>query len=179
MKICQNNQMTIGPISLTWVLRICWIRTNFEIQEHSMLYKLSPIQKHQEQIWPCHKNGQGQPRVIIWKYMGMTAILVMWPGPTEQTFIRDYNIFWKNHCFTFFSYKSKMGQGQPRVIIGTHLVVLEYQMLHTNFQGHWPFGSREEDFLRFLPYMGMVAILVMWPRPFEQPFIFWSHGGST
>ena len=24
-----------------------------------MLYKLSPIQKHQEQILPCHKNGQG------------------------------------------------------------------------------------------------------------------------
>ena len=24
--------------------------------------------EHQEQIWPCHKNGQGQPRVIIWKY---------------------------------------------------------------------------------------------------------------
>ena len=23
--------------------------------------------QHQEQIWPCHKNGQGQPRVIIWK----------------------------------------------------------------------------------------------------------------
>ena len=37
------------------------------MQEHSMLYKLSPIQKHQEQIWPCNKNGQGQPRVIIWK----------------------------------------------------------------------------------------------------------------
>ena len=34
-------------------------------------------------------------------------------------------------------------------------------MLHTKFQGHWPFGSREEDFLRFLPYMGMAAILVM------------------
>ena len=51
-------------------------------------------------------------------------------------------------------------------------------MLHTNFQGHWPFGSRE-DFLRFLPYMGMVAILVMWHRPFEQTFIPLSHGGST
>ena len=22
-------------------------------------------------------------------------------------------------------------------------------MLHNKFQGHWPFGSREEDFLRF------------------------------
>ena len=30
-----------------------------------MLYKLSPTQKHSKQIWPCHENGQGQPRVII------------------------------------------------------------------------------------------------------------------
>ena len=63
----RKNQRTIGPVSLTWVLRIYWIRTNLEIHEHSMLYKLSPIQKQQEQIWPCHKNGQGQPSVIIWK----------------------------------------------------------------------------------------------------------------
>ena len=34
-------------------------------------------------------------------------------------------------------------------------------MLHTNFQGHWHFDSGEEDFLRFLPYIGVAAILVM------------------
>ena len=34
-------------------------------------------------------------------------------------------------------------------------------MRHTNFQGHRPFGSGEEDFLRFLPYIGVAAILVM------------------
>ena len=33
-------------------------------------------------------------------------------------------------------------------------------MLHTKFQGHWSTGSGEEDFLRFLPYMGMAAMLV-------------------
>ena len=27
--------------------------------------------------------------------------------------------------------------------------------------------------------MGMAAILVIWPGPFEQPFIPSSHGGST
>ena len=27
--------------------------------------------------------------------------------------------------------------------------------------------------------MGMVAILVMWHRPFEQTFIHLSHGGAT
>ena len=34
-------------------------------------------------------------------------------------------------------------------------------MLHAKFQDHMTSGSVEEDFLRFLPYMGMVAILVM------------------
>ena len=81
------------------------------------------------------------------------------------------------HCFTFFPYKSirnqiwpcrKISQGQPKVIIWINLVVLEHQMPHTKFEGHQPFGSREEDFLRFLPYKGMEAILVMWPGPFEQ-----------
>ena len=39
-------------------------------------------------------------------------------------------------------------------------------MIHAKFQDHLTSGSREEDFLRFLPYMGMVSILVMLPRPF-------------
>ena len=30
-------------------------------------------------------------------------------------------------------------------------------MLHTKFQGHCSIGSGEEDFLRFLPYMGIRA----------------------
>ena len=96
----------------------------------------------------------------------------------------DYNSFWKIHCFTFFPYKSmrdqiwrcrKIGQGHLRVIIWTNLLVFEYPMVHINFQGHRPFGSAEEDFLRFLPHMGMAAILVMWP--FEQTFVPPSHGG--
>ena len=69
-----------------------------------------------------------------------------------------------------------MGQGQPRVIIWTTLVVLPYTMLHTKFQGHWSICSGAEDCLRFLPYMGM-AILVMWPRSFEQLFFPKGPGG--
>ena len=34
-------------------------------------------------------------------------------------------------------------------------------MLHIKFQDHRTSGSGEEDILRYLPYMGMVAILVM------------------
>ena len=95
--------------------------------------------------------------------------------------IIDDSSFWK------IPYKSirdqiwpcrKIGQGQPTVIIWTNLVVLVHPMLHTKFLGHRPFGSGEEDFLRFLPYMGMAAILVMWPGPFEQTFVPPSQGGS-
>ena len=37
------KQRTTGPVSLTWVHRICW--TSLEIHDY-MLYKLSPMQKH-------------------------------------------------------------------------------------------------------------------------------------
>ena len=41
-----------------------------------------------------------------------------------------------------------------------NFVELESPMLHVKFQDHRTSGS-EEDFYRFLPYMGMAAILVM------------------
>ena len=52
-------------------------------------------------------------------------------------------------------------------------------MLHTKFRGNRPAGSGEEDFLRFLPYMGMAAILFMRPGPFIQTLVPLSQGGST
>ena len=47
------------------------------------------------------------------------------------------------------------------VTIYINFVELESPMLHAKFQDHRTSGSGEEDFLRFLPYMGMAAILVM------------------
>ena len=41
------------------------------------------------------------------------------------------------------------------------MVVLAYTMLHTKFQGRWFIASGEEEFLKFLPFMGMAASLVM------------------
>ena len=52
-------------------------------------------------------------------------------------------------------------------------------MLHSKFQDQRTFGFGEEDLLRFLPYMGVAAILVMRSGPFEQTFVPPSHGGST
>ena len=39
-------------------------------------------------------------------------------------------------------------------------------------------GSEEGDFWKFLPYMGLEVILVMWPRTIARFFIPTSHGGS-
>ena len=41
-------------------------------------------------------------------------------------------------------------------------------MLHTKFQGHWSIGSGEEDFLRFLPYMGMADLVAIGPVVSEE-----------
>ena len=43
-------------------------------------------------------------------------------------------------------------------------------MLHTKFQSHRSVSSGE-DFLRFLPHMGVAAMLVMPPISFEQLFV--------
>ena len=44
-------------------------------------------------------------------------------------------------------------------------------MLHAKFQDHRTSGSGEEDFQRFLPCMGVAAILVMGPASCHQIFI--------
>ena len=44
-------------------------------------------------------------------------------------------------------------------------------MLHTKFRGNQPAGSGEGDFKRFLPYMGMAAILVISTASCNQIFI--------
>ena len=74
------------------------------------LKQFSPYKSIRDQIWPCRKIGQGQPRVIIW---------TNYDGPKAP-------------------------------------------MLHTKPQGHLVL---EKIFEVFLPYMGVAAILVMWPRP--------------
>ena len=50
--------------------------------------------------------------------------------------------------------------------------------MHAKIQGRRPFGARE-DFLRFVPYMGMAVILFMWPGPFDPTFVSISQGGYT
>ena len=52
-------------------------------------------------------------------------------------------------------------------------------MLHTKFRGIGLSVPKKKIFERFLPYMGMAAILVMWPRCREQTFVPTTQGVST
>ena len=79
-----------------------------------------PCRSIRKQIWPCHKNGQGQLRVIIW----------------------------------------------------INLVVPEYPMLYTKFQGHWFWRRR---FLNVFTIYGRGSHLCHVPGSFEQIFIPTSH----
>ena len=51
-----------------------------------------------------------------------------------------------------------------------NLVVISHLMHYVKFQGNQPRGSGDEDFLRFLSNMGIVAIFGMRPRSSEQIF---------
>ena len=52
-----------------------------------------------------------------------------------------------------------------RFVVYINFKELTPKMLHTKFQDNRPSDSGEEDFLGFLSYMGMAAILVIRPEP--------------
>ena len=82
------------------------------------------------------------------------------------------NSFWKIYCFQFYLWKSpsykiwpcrKIGRGQPKVVIWTNY---DWQETRSYIPSFVEFGLPvpEKIFEGFLPYMGVEAILVMWPR---------------
>ena len=95
--------------------------------------------------------------------------------------------FLKNPLFYLFPIQSrkdqiwlcrKIGQGQLKVIFWTNLVVLEYPMLHTIFQGYRPFGSGEEDFFTIYRRGGHLSHVtclnkLSFPHSMEAPYEIW------
>ena len=73
----------------------------------------------------------------------------------------------------------KIGQGQPRVIIWTNYDGPKAPLLHTKPQGHWPFGSGEEDFWRVFTiygHGGHLGHLTQTPwTNFRSPIPLWLH----
>ena len=69
----------------------------------------------------------------------------------------------------------KIGQGHHLNKLGsTRVPDAAYQVSRSS-----AFWFQRRRFLRFLPYMGMAAILVMWPGPLKHSFVPLSHGVST
>ena len=56
---------------------------------------------------------------------------------------------------------AKKGQGHPKVIILANYDGLESPMLHTKFRRNSPPFLKKKIFEGFLPYMSVVAILVI------------------
>ena len=110
----------------------------------------------------------------ILSYMGLEAILVMWPRNISINF--HSNIPWKffgNLQLKHFPIQKQKGPNltllynRSRSTEGHHLNKFrlpKLPMLHTKFQGHRPFGSRKDDFKGFYHIMCMAAILVMWHK---------------
>ena len=55
----------------------------------------------------------------------------------------------------------KIGQDQPRVIVHINFIYLDSPMLYAKFRDNQPLVSGVEDFLMFIPYSGVAAILIM------------------
>ena len=112
-----------------------------------------------------------------WPWVVINHHVIIYLTICTNFHLTDFNSFSEIYSLSIFPYKSKRdqiwhcckkGQGQPRIIIWIYLVVLQKPMPLTKFQCHRLFGSREENFQRFLPYMSMAAILVMWHKPFSS-----------
>ena len=117
--ISDNNkkQRTIGPVKNPVQISSYWGKRSLKI---------------------LHMGGLEQSQWITLIF-GTQSFMYSFRWLHLPTFI-SYHSFWKIRCFNFFLNKSigdqiwpcrKIDQGQPRDIIWTNLVVLEYSMLHT------------------------------------------------
>ena len=110
--------------------------------------------------WP---SGFWEKQVLSFVCKWPWAKVKKWPWPSILTYVHFFSWFQVTGCkcfekstvFTFSLQKSlcdqiwpcrKIGQGQPRVMIYIHFLVLHTLMLHAKFQGNWPSGSGEGRF---------------------------------
>ena len=65
-----NKNQTRGPLVL-YRSPECWgdaeLKQNWKYMNTQCFISCHPYRSIRKQIWPCHKNGQGQPRVVISK----------------------------------------------------------------------------------------------------------------
>ena len=119
-----------------------------------------------------------------------------WPWPSILTYAHFFIWFQVTGCkcsekstaFTFSYRKSpcyknwpcrKIDQGHSRVIIWTNYDGWSPRCCIPSFMKIGPPVLEKKIFEGFLPYMGVAAILVMWPGCCKQTFVPPTQGGST
>ena len=144
---------------------VMWSRRN-----HSVSY-IFGRRLHMKFKWNRHINfiGESLGKCLQTADMWPLVKVTKWPWPLE--FHRGWSLMHycitehnsnQNCTFQLFPFKSPRNQIWPYHKIGQGQDTgSSTRMLHTKFQGNWLSGSGEDAFLRFLPYMGMAAILIV------------------
>ena len=165
-------------------------------QHHVIKFSFSCTWKLTYKIWLKWPSGFLETKVLIFICKCPGAKDKKWHWPSILTYFHKFNkmsaptnfqvtgcnrFSEKIHCFHFFflqkslCYQSwpcrKIGQGQPRVIIGQTIMGWSPRCYIPSFVEIGPPVSGKKIFWVFLPYMGVAAILVMWPRCHDQNFV--------
>ena len=103
--------------------------------------KFSPYKSIRDQIWPCRKIGQGQPRVIIWtNYDGAQGPIATYQATGQWPF-GSVEVFWR--VFTIYGRGSHLGHvtQTPGINFRSPIPL----RLHMKFGFDWPSGFEEKD----------------------------------
>ena len=87
--------------------------------------------------WPCHKIGQGHPKVMI--YINFEELLSL----MLHAKFRNHRLSGSGKVFAIYSHGSHLGHVTLTIHINFHSPFL--RMLHMKFGFYWPSGIREED----------------------------------
>ena len=127
--------------------------------------------------------------ICLWKLKAISPRAMITHLSTD-TYIHmlNNNSSWKMHYFTFFPFKSprdhicrKIGQGQPKVIIWTSLVVFSHLILF-QISCSQPSGTGEKDLISLIPYRDVAAswscdldwyFKLLFPRGIDVPHKIW------
>ena len=98
---CTCFKVTRGPLVL-YCSPECWgyveLEQTWKYINTQCCVSFHPCRSIRKQIWPCHKNSQGQPKIIIWN-IGSTLV----PHAVYQVSKSSASWFWRKIFLKFFT----------------------------------------------------------------------------
>ena len=87
---------------------------------HKMTFwQFFPYKIIMDQIWPCHKIGRGQPKVIIWtNFYGPKALILHTKAQGHWPFCSGEEDFWR--VFTVYGCGGHLGSPEKNFVPPTH-----------------------------------------------------------